>query len=45
MTLDRALSWIQDDELMEVTPKSIRLRKMFLDANDRKRMEKSKAAI
>jgi GTP-binding protein len=27
MTLDRALSWIQDDELVEVTPKSIRLRK------------------
>jgi GTP-binding protein len=32
MTLDRALSWIQDDELMEVTPKSIRLRKRYLDA-------------
>ncbi|UVC08366.1 translational GTPase TypA [Rhizobium sp. TH2] len=44
MTLDRALSWIQDDELMEVTPKSIRLRKMYLDANDRKRFEKSRAA-
>ncbi|MBP1852275.1 translational GTPase TypA [Rhizobium halophytocola] len=44
MTLDRALSWIQDDELMEVTPKSIRLRKLYLDANDRKRFEKSRAA-
>ena len=44
MTLDRALSWIQDDELMEVTPKSIRLRKMYLDANDRKRFDKAKAA-
>ncbi|MDH4441382.1 MAG: translational GTPase TypA [Rhizobium sp.] len=44
MTLDRALSWIQDDELMEVTPKSIRLRKMFLDANDRKRFDKQRAA-
>ncbi|MGF0539563.1 translational GTPase TypA [Agrobacterium sp. ES01] len=44
MTLDRALSWIQDDELMEVTPKSIRLRKFYLDANDRKRFGKSKAA-
>lgn len=43
-TLERALSWIQDDELVEVTPKSIRLRKMFLDANDRKRMEKAKAS-
>jgi hypothetical protein len=27
MTLERALAWIQDDELVEVTPKSIRLRK------------------
>jgi GTP-binding protein len=44
MTLDRALSWIQDDELMEVTPKSIRLRKMYLDANDRKRFAKAKTA-
>ncbi|MFC5759040.1 MULTISPECIES: translational GTPase TypA [unclassified Rhizobium] len=45
MTLERALSWIQEDELVEVTPKSIRLRKMYLDANDRKRFEKSKAAL
>jgi GTP-binding protein len=44
MTLDRALSWIQDDELMEVTPKSIRLRKMYLDPNERKRQEKSRNA-
>ncbi|MCD1635681.1 translational GTPase TypA [Martelella mediterranea] len=44
MTLDRALSWIQDDELMEVTPKSIRLRKMYLDSNERKRFEKTRAA-
>ncbi|CAN7450345.1 translational GTPase TypA [Rhizobium rhizogenes] len=44
MTLDRALSWIQDDELMEVTPKSIRLRKMYLDPNERKRMEKARSA-
>ena len=42
-TLERALSWIQDDELVEVTPKSIRLRKMYLDANDRKRMAKAAA--
>ncbi|SCB60301.1 GTP-binding protein [Rhizobium aethiopicum] len=45
MTLERALSWIQEDELVEVTPKSIRLRKMYLDANDRKRIEKTKAAL
>jgi len=40
MTLERALAWIQDDELMEVTPKSIRLRKLHLDPNDRKRFAK-----
>ncbi|MBL8572681.1 MAG: translational GTPase TypA [Hyphomicrobiaceae bacterium] len=45
MTLERALSWIQDDELVEVTPKSIRLRKQLLDPNDRKRAEKAKEAI
>jgi GTP-binding protein len=44
MTLDRALSWIQDDELMEVTPKSIRLRKTYLDPNDRKRFGKARSA-
>ncbi|MEP9349912.1 translational GTPase TypA [Xanthobacter sp. KR7-225] len=40
MTLERALAWIQDDELVEVTPKSIRLRKRFLDPNERKRNER-----
>ncbi len=44
MTLERALSWIQDDELVEVTPKSIRLRKLYLDPNERKRFEKSKSS-
>lgn len=43
MTLERALAWIQDDELVEVTPKSIRLRKLYLDPHERKRFEKSKA--
>ncbi|WP_029004002.1 translational GTPase TypA [Azorhizobium doebereinerae] len=43
MTLERSLAWIQDDELVEVTPKSIRLRKRYLDPNERKRM-KGKAA-
>lgn len=43
MTLERALSWIQDDELVEVTPKSIRLRKLYLDSNERKRFEKSRS--
>ena len=44
MTLERALSWIQDDELVEVTPKSIRLRKLYLDPHERKRFEKSRNA-
>ena len=44
MTLDRALSWIQDDELVEVTPKTIRLRKLYLDPHERKRFEKSRKA-
>lgn len=43
MTLERALSWIQDDELVEVTPKNIRLRKLYLDPNDRKRFSKNRA--
>ena len=36
-SLEEALEYIQDDELVEVTPKSIRLRKLYLDTNDRKR--------
>jgi GTP-binding protein len=44
MTLERALAWIQDDELVEVTPKTIRLRKALLDPNDRKRAEKQRGA-
>jgi GTP-binding protein len=36
-TLEETLSYIKDDELVEVTPKSIRLRKRFLDPNERKR--------
>jgi GTP-binding protein len=42
MTLEKALAWIADDELVEVTPKSIRLRKVYLDPNDRKRFERAK---
>jgi GTP-binding protein len=44
MTLERALSYIQEDELVEVTPKTIRLRKKHLDSNIRKREEKKAAA-
>lgn len=40
MSLEEALSYIQDDELVEVTPKSIRLRKRYLDPNERKRAAK-----
>ena len=36
-TLEKAIAYIQDDELVEVTPTSIRLRKKFLDPNMRKR--------
>ncbi|TIN82028.1 MAG: GTP-binding protein TypA [Mesorhizobium sp.] len=45
MTLERALAWIQDDELVEVTPKTIRLRKLYLDPNERKRFEKSSKVV
>jgi GTP-binding protein len=44
MTLEKALAYIQDDELVEVTPSSIRLRKKLLDENERKRADRSKEA-
>jgi GTP-binding protein len=44
MTLERAMSYIQDDELVEITPKSIRLRKRWLDPNERKKRERSREA-
>jgi len=44
MTLEKALAYIQDDELVEVTPKAIRLRKVWLDPNDRKRAERAASA-
>ncbi|MFY9590019.1 translational GTPase TypA [Rickettsia endosymbiont of Halotydeus destructor] len=40
LTLEQAISYIENDERVEVTPKSIRLRKAFLDPNDRKRAGK-----
>lgn len=40
LPLERALSYIADDELVEVTPDSIRLRKRWLDPNERKKREK-----
>jgi len=44
MTLEKALSYITDDELVEVTPKTIRLRKRVLDPIERKRIMRSKQA-
>ena len=43
LSLEEALAFIEDDELLEVTPKTLRLRKRLLDHNDRKRSEKASA--
>lgn len=43
LNLERALEWIEEDELVEVTPISIRVRKRYLDPNVRKRMSKTKS--
>ncbi len=45
MTLEKALAWIADDELVEVTPRSIRLRKAILDPTSRKRADRAKAEV
>jgi GTP-binding protein len=42
LSLERALSYIEEDELVEVTPKSIRLRKAILDPHERKRADRAK---
>ena len=42
MSLDDALEYIVEDELVEVTPKSIRLRKRILGTDDRKKSKKTK---
>ncbi len=44
LTLEQSLGYIADDEYVEVTPKSIRLRKIWLDPNDRKRMMRASKA-
>jgi GTP-binding protein len=44
LTLEQALSYIADDELVEVTPKSLRLRKRWLAPNERKKRERARAA-
>ena len=40
LSLEQCIDFIEDDELLEVTPKSLRLRKRYLDANERKRHQK-----
>jgi GTP-binding protein len=45
MTLEQAIEWIGEDEYVEVTPHSIRLRKRYLDHNERNRMSKKKAEV
>ena len=42
MTLEQALEWIEDDELVEVTPQNIRIRKKFLDPAQRRRAQRDK---
>ena len=44
LSLERALSYINDDELFEITPDSIRLRKRWLDPNERKKQERKREA-
>ncbi|MBD3852883.1 MAG: hypothetical protein IFK93_16360, partial [Acidobacteria bacterium] len=43
MTLDRAIEWIDDDELVEITPSAIRVRKRALAANQRPKTRKRTA--
>jgi GTP-binding protein len=45
MTLEKCLEFIKDDELLEVTPKSLRLRKMILDKEGRAKAEKHKNRV
>lgn len=42
MTLEEMIAYIEDDELVEVTPKSLRLRKAELDANERKKADRAR---
>jgi len=45
MSLEKSLEFINDDELLEVTPKSMRLRKMILDKNERAKAAKNKSKV
>lgn len=42
MSLEQCIEFLDNDELLEVTPQSLRIRKLYLDANDRKRAQKQK---
>ena len=42
LTLEQCIEFLDNDELLEVTPKSLRIRKLYLDPNDRKREQKRK---
>lgn len=44
-SLEEALEYIQEDEYVELTPKSIRMRKILLDENDRKKAQKKAEAV
>jgi GTP-binding protein len=44
LTLEKAMSYITDEELVEITPESIRLRKRWLDPNERKKQERKREA-
>ena len=44
MTLEQAIAYIDDDEMVEVTPQSIRLRKAILDPHERKKAKRREAA-
>jgi len=44
MTLEQAIAYVDDDEMVEVTPKSIRLRKRYLDPHERKKASRAKLA-
>ncbi len=45
LTLEQAIAWIDDDELVEVTPKAIRVRKRWLDPHERKRKAKEAVGV
>jgi GTP-binding protein len=45
MSLEQAIAYVEDDELVEVTPSAVRLRKRYLDPHERKRFERREADV